>query len=323
MSDQKQGLKPIYLVLSEQEFLLGQALDRLKKRVGEVADLDFNFETFDGENASSDAIVAACNTLPFASDHRLVIVRNVDKLSKDGAETLVAYAADPAPTCVLALSAAKLAKNTRLFKAVDRLGGVLERKTLRGAEFIRGVVSLSEDRGKRMSPDAAEAFVAATGEDLRRVSAELDKLVSFVGTRTEITREDVDSVVANTAKTKIWEFTEALADRDCRRALLLSSGLISDGESVFGLHAMAVRAIRDLIGARSMLDRGMSSATDLSRMLGRPDWQVKRLPRQARAFTGTELVDLLRAAASSEAEMKTSRESRLALERWIVKVCGI
>lgn len=323
MADTKQDLKPIYLVLSEQEFLLRQALDRLKSRVGEVADLDFNLETFDGESASADAIVAACNTLPFASDHRLVVVRNVEKLSKNDAETLVSYAADPAPTCILALAASKVAKNTRLFKAVDRLGGVVERKTPRGAEFVRGIVGMSRDRGKQMTADAAEVFVAATGEDLRRASAELDKLVAFVGAREEIVRADVESVVATSAKTKIWEFTDAMADRDCRRALMLCAGLVADGESVFGLHAMAVRTLRDLIAARAMLDRGQSSPAELARILGRPDWQIKRLPRQARSFTGEELVDLLRAAASTEAIMKTSRDSRLALELWIVKVCGV
>jgi len=303
--------------------LLQQAVDRLRARVGEVADLDFNIETFDGETAVGDSIVVACNTLPFASDHRLVIVKNADKLSKDAAEALTVYAADPAPTCVLALAASKVAKNTRLYKAVDRLGGVVERKTPRGAEFLRGVVSLSADRGKRMTPDVAEVFVAATGEDLRRVSAELDKLVAYVGEKTEITRGDIESVVANTAKTKIWEFTEALADRDCRRSLVLAASLIGDGESVFGLHAMAVRTIRDLIAARSLIDRGQSSASELSRLLGRPDWQLKRLPRQARAFESADLVNLLRHAAAGEAEMKTSRDSRLVLERWIVKVCGI
>jgi len=323
MSASATELKPVYLILSEQEFLLQQAVDRLRARVGEVADLDFNLETFDGENAIGDSIVAACNTLPFASEHRLVIVKNVEKLSKDAAEVLAAYAGNPAPTCVLALSGTKLAKNTRLYKAIDRLGGVVERKSPKGAEFLRGVVSLAADRGKSMTPDVAEAFTAATGEDLRRASAELDKLVAFVGERTEITRGDVESVVANTAKTKIWEFTEALADRDCRRSLVLASSLIGDGESVFGLHAMALRTVRDLIAARSLIERGQSSAAELSRLLGRPDWQLKRLPRQARAFSSTELVDLLRAAAAGEAEMKTSRDARLVLERWIVKVCGV
>jgi len=315
-------LKPIYLIISEQDFLLRQAVDRLRARVGEVADLDFNLEVFDGENASATAIIAACNTLPFASDHRLVIVNSADKLAKDGADALALYAADPSPTCILALSAPKLAKNTRLYKAVDRLGGVVERKTPRGAEFVRGVVSLAEDRGKRMSFEAAEALAVATGEDLRRVSAELDKLMAFVGESAEITRVDVDGVVANAAKAKLWEFGEALADRDCRRALVLASGLLGDGESVFALHATALRTIRDLIAARSLLDRGESSAAMLARVLGRPDWQVKRLPRQAGAFASSELVDLLRGAAAGEAQMKTSRDARLVLERWIVRVCA-
>jgi len=323
MSTSRTDLKPVYLILSEQEFLLQQAVDRLRARVGEVADLDFNVETFEGETASGDAVAAACNTLPFASDHRLVIVRSIEKLSKDASDTLAAYASDPAPTCVLALSGTKLAKNTRLYKAVDKLGGVVERKTPRGADFIKGVISLADDRGKRMAPDVAEAFVAATGEDLRKVSAELDKLVAFVGDRDQITRADVESVVANTAKTKMWEFTEALADRDCRRSLVLASSLIGGGESVFGLHAMALRTVRDLIAARSLLDRGSASASELSRLLGRPDWQLKRLPRQARAFDSSELVALLRAAAAGEAEMKTSRDARLVFERWIVKVCGV
>jgi len=315
-------LKPIYLIISEQDFLLRQAVDRLRERVGEVADLDFNLEVFDGETASGTAIVAACNTLPFASDHRLVIVNNAEKMPKDGADALVAYAADPSPTCILALAASRLAKNTRLYKAVDRLGGVLERKVPRGAEFVRGVVSLADDRGKRVSFEAAEALVVATGEDLRRVSAELDKLVAFVGESPEIKRSDVESVVASAAKAKLWEFGEALADRDCRRALVLASALLGDGESVFALHATALRTVRDLIAARSMLDRGETSAAMLARVLGRPDWQVKRLPRQASAFGSSELVDLLRAAAAGEAHMKTSRDARLVLERWIVEVCA-
>lgn len=323
MTTSTTDLKPIYLILSEQEFLRRQAVDRLRTRVGEVADLDFNLEVFDGEHAAADAIVAACNTLPFASDHRLIIVNNVEKLSKDAAEAIAAYAADPAPTCVLALAGAKLAKNTRLYKAVDKLGGVLERKTPKGADFLRRVAALAAERGKPMEQDAVEALVAATGEDLRRVSAEIDKLVAFIGDRGEITRADVDQVVSETSRTKIWELAEALADRDCRRSLVLADSLLGAGESVFALHATAVRTIRDLMVARSLIDRGLPGTGELSRALGRPDWQLRRLPRQAEAFRSPELVALLRGAAAGEAEMKTSRDSRLVLERWIVKVCGV
>lgn len=318
---QAPDLKPVYLIVSEQELLVEQAITRLKDRLGGVADLDFNMQAFDGEKSTSDDIISAANTMPFASDYRLVIVRNVEKLPKDSLEALSAYCADPSATTVLALAGEKLAKNTRLYKAVDKLGGVVARQFDK-REVPAMVQQMFEQRGKRISRGCAEEFVAAVGADLRRLTVEVEKTVAYVGDRTEVTSDDVDSVVSTVAPTSIWEFTEALGDRDCRRALMKAADLIGEGESVFGLHAMALRTIRDLIAARSLADRGKGSPGDLARELGRQEWQMKRLARQARGFAGPELSELLRAAASAEAEMKTSRDSRLVLERWIVKVCA-
>lgn len=321
MADKSTELLPVYLIVSEQPMLVEQALARLKSRIGDAADLDFNMQVFDGESAAPDDIIIASNTMPFASDRRLVIVRGVEKLNKEGMDALTDYAADPSPTTVLALTGEKLAKNTRLYKAVERLGGVVDRKVDR-RDFPTLVRRMFEERGKTISSEGAEEMVAAVGYDLRRLSVEVEKAVAFVGERGEVTRADIDDVISTTAPTKIWEFTEALGDRDCRRALARAADLIGEGESVHGLHAMGVRTVRDLIAVRALLDRGMSGAFEIARELGRPDWQVKRLVRQARAFHAEELVQMLRSAAAGEAQMKTSRDARLVLERWIVKVCG-
>ena len=135
MAKQLSEYKPVYLIYGDQDLLLERALEQLKRSVGELADLDFNSETFDGENANADEIIAACNTLPFASERRLVVVRNVDKMGKDGTDALVKYAENPAETTILALVAKKLAKNTRLYKAVDKLGGLIERAAPKASEY--------------------------------------------------------------------------------------------------------------------------------------------------------------------------------------------
>jgi DNA polymerase-3 subunit delta len=323
MSGKTQDLKPVYLILSTQPMLVEQALTRLRSRVAEVADLDFNFQAFDGENTDVDEVISAANTLPFASEHRLVIVRNIEKLNKDGLDALAAYVADPSPTTVLALVGEKLAKNTRLFKAVDKTGGVLERSAPKGRELIGSVRSMFADRGRTLDIAGAELLVQSVGKDLQRISVEIDKTIAYAGDRTAITRDDIDSIVASTAATSVFEFTEALGDRDCRRALTLLDGLLRDGGSTeLGVHVMAVRAVRDLITARSLLDRGQGSSVELARVLGRQEWQIRKLPKQARSFRSEELVEMLKSAACTEAQMKTSRDSRLALERWVVQVCG-
>ncbi len=252
-----------------------------------------------------------------------MVVRNIDKMAKDGLDALTAYATNPSPTTVMALCGAKLAKNTRLYKAVDRLGGVLERSAPKGRDLEAAVRSMFADRGRSLDARGAELLVQSAGKDLQRLSVEIDKIVIFVGDRTSITCADIEEVVVRTAEASVFEFAEALADRECARALTLLDRLLADGGStVLGVHAIALRTMRDLIAARSLLDRGLGSASELARALGRPEWQLRRLPRQARMFRSDELVGLLKAAALAEAEMKTNRDARLALERWVVRVCG-
>ena len=322
MAKQLSEYKPIYLIFGEQDLLLERALDQLKRSVGELADLDFNSETFDGESANADEIVAACNTLPFASDRRLVVVRNVDKMSKEGTDALVTYAENPSETTILALVARKIARNTRLYKVVERIGGLLERAAPGRNEWPQAVQDLFARRGRRVSVAGAELLVNAVGKDLRRLSVEVDKAVAFTGARTELGAEDIQRVVSTSATTQVWELGSALGDRNAGRALRLLDVLLSDGESVYALHALALRTVRDLITARALIDRGGGSAGEVAGALGRPDWQVRNLPRQAKGFTSSELIDILCAAAAAEAEMKTSRDPRLVFERWIVKVCA-
>jgi DNA polymerase III subunit delta len=320
MTDSLADLKAVYLIYGTEDLLLAQALARLTGRVSDVADLDFNFESFDGENANVDDVIAACNTFPFLSEKRLVVVKSVEKMNKDGQDVLAKYAENPSLTTVLVLVASKLAKNTRLFKAVAKTGGAAEYAAPKKPEYPREVQRLAADRGKKMSLDAAELLVSAVGYDLRKLSVELDKAVSFVGEKDELGRDDIEQVVSSTAPTSVFEFVDALSNRDGRTTLRLLADLLGDGESVYGIHAMSLRAVRDLIAARSLIDRGNGSLGEIARAVGRPDWQVKNLPRQARAFSAEELVSIIRGAAETEAQMKTSRDPRLAFERWLVKV---
>lgn len=314
--------KPVYLIFGEQELLLEQALDALKHEIGQLADLDFNSETFDADSADADDIVGACNTLPFASERRLVIVKNVDRMDKDGLDRLIAYVSDPADTTILALVAKKIAKNTKLYKAVDKLGGLLSREAPGKNEWPQATQRMFAKRGRTLPLDAAELLASLTGKNLRALAADMDKVIAYAGDRTELTRLDVEAVVVRTAEMKVFDVSNALATRDCATTLRQLDRWIASGESVFGVWALCLRTVRELAAARALLDRGEGSAAAVGAALGKPEWMVRDLVRQAKAFRPGELVDILRAAAETEAQMKTSRDSRLAFELWIVKVCA-
>lgn len=314
-------LKPVYLIWGKEELLLSQGVRRLRDRVAEVADLDFNFDSFDGEVVEASAVVAAANTLPFASERRLIVVKNVDKMAPSAQAELAAYALDPAPTACLVLVATSISRTGKLFKAVDALGGAAEYRAPRKNDYPSWVIGHFTAKGRQLTPDGAEALVRAVGRDLRRIDIEAEKIIAYAGDKTRIEREDVEAVVSETAPTSVFEFLDALGARESATALRLLADLVDSGESLMGIHSMAVRHMRSLLSVRALIDRDVTERQIASEIRA-ADWQVRNLARQSRRFEESELIDALRAAADTEAAMKTgAQDPRVAFERWIIATC--
>ncbi len=163
MSSDLSDLKPVYLIHGQEDLLLEQAVDRLKSRFAAVGDLDYNLKTFDGETADGYEIVASANTLPFMSERLLVVVRKADRLKTDDLNVIADYAADPNPATSLVLVAKKIAKNMRVYKAIDALGGVAEYKPPSKREYPKTVVEMFAHHGKRVGIEGAEVLVRAVG----------------------------------------------------------------------------------------------------------------------------------------------------------------
>ena len=115
------NLLPAYLINGEDQLKRETVLKRLRSRLEAMGDLDFNCDTFDGKDALGGDIVAACNTMPFGIDKRLVIVRNADDLKKADSEALVAYLASPADFTVLACLRISLRKTRASIRLRRRL----------------------------------------------------------------------------------------------------------------------------------------------------------------------------------------------------------
>jgi DNA polymerase-3 subunit delta len=315
-------LKPVYLIYGLEELLLERAVRRLRDRLAAVADLDFNLETFDGSSTTADEVVNAANTMPFMSDRRLVIVRDVDKLDAAALETLAAYARDPAPYTCLVLVAAKIARNSKLYRAVAKTGVTYEYVAPKRFEYAGEVVRMLSERGKRASGGVAQAVVDLVGRDLRRLDTEAEKLASYVGDTVVVTAEDVAEVVAAGGAASVFELTDAVGERDTLKALRILHRLVQAGESPLGIHAMLVRHVRALVGARALSARGMSPDA-MALEIGMAPWLARNASRQAARYEPMELAHALVGLADAEEQMKTSSaDAGLVLERWIIATAG-
>ena len=319
MAEQKtQALLPAYLVTGTDELKRQTVVKRLRERIEKEGDISFNSDTFNGEVAEGEAIVAACNTLPFASNVRLVQVDAVDRLKKDDQELLMSYLEAPCETTVLCLVASGLAKNTRLYKAVAKLGknAIIDCAPPKLRELPTQVRAMATSHGAVITESAASLLVDLVGENTVALDAELQKLALAHRGSDPINDNEVASLVSRTSEAKPWEFVDALSERNLEKCLQLRARM--ESTTPYALLAMCVTRIRELIAAKSFDARGQAIA--LANYLHVPDWRVKNHARWARSFSSAELREALASARTAEQAMKSGTDPEEAFMEWYVGV---
>ncbi len=103
---------------------------------------------------------------------------------------------------------------------------------------------------KEMDKGAYQALADMTGFDLRTFCGSLEKLIDYAGDRKTITVEDVGSVLKRSKQDPIYDFTNAVADRQIERALFFLNSLLAADFHPLQILAAVVNQVRRLILAK-------------------------------------------------------------------------
>lgn len=318
MTAKQQQLLSVYLALGEDVLKRRTVVDRLRKRVESIGDLEFNHDVFDGQSASGSEIAISCNTLPFASSLRLVEVSHVDKLSKADSDVLVAYLSAPCQSTVLLLSGDKLPKNSRLYKAVAKIGkeSIIDCTPMKRYELEKALRSLAVGHGFTMTSAAAATLIDLVGEDTARLDSELRKLALAHSGPDPLSEWELKKLVARTNEAKPWDFVDAFSRRDIASCLNLMPLLGS--MSPYSLLAMCTNRLRELCCAQALMTRG--EPRKLASTLKLPEWRVKNHLNWARNFTPLELKRAFSMARDCERSMKSGSDPQSAFTEWVIGV---
>lgn len=317
-SSNSKALLPVYLIAGEDELKKERVLDRLHKRLEKMGDLSFNSEFFSGETATGEEIVIACNTLPFASDVRLVQVDKFERLKKADTEAIISYLKEPCSTTVLALVATTVAKNSRIYKAVIKFGKTafiscapFARKDLNSA-----VRSMALNHGVAFTEGASASIIDLVGTNTVALDSNIKKVALAHRGSDPVNEGEVYALVSRTSTIKSWDFVNAFSARNLERSFLLLRR-VEDG-SPYRLLSMCVTRIRELITIKALEQRGESAR--LPEVLKIPEWRVRNLRSYARNYTSKELITALRLARDADQSMKSGKDADTVFLEWLIAV---
>jgi len=259
----------------------------------------------------------------------------------------------PAGNCVI-FTAQTADKRKKIFKIIEETGIVLHFGELKSEALLKETLKqeaqeLLASSGKNLTPGAWVALGRKTGFQLRGTLNELQKLVLFVGEKTNIDEKDVDYVVGKTKEDSIFELTAALSEKNQLAALAALKALLDQGVHYLVILSMISREIRLLIKAKVLEGTGkMPKITgsmdygwfqkNVYPLLKEPagtkakqnDSLVKKHPyvifnalRNCGRFSFPVLEGFLDDLLEMDLAMKSSAaDPRLLLENFLVKACA-
>ena len=155
-------------------------------------------------------------------------------------------------------------KRRKLYKAIQKKGVVINCSVPKGARradqlaqeavLTERMETLLHGSGKTVDRRTFRAMYELTGFDLRIFSENLNTLITYVGDRKKITQDDVEYVLKRTKKDPIYEFTNAISDRDLEKSFFFLDSLLSDNFHPLQIIAAVTNQIRKLLVARGFIE---------------------------------------------------------------------
>lgn len=309
-------LLPLYILIGDDKLKIRTVLEKLNKRMTEFGDPSLNTSNLDAEVCSGDEIIQSCMQMPFGSDMRLCTVKNAEKLKKVDTETLLEYITNPNPACILVLIYKKLAKSTKIHKQATAISQtcIIDCARPKKWKAWENVIKIARSKNAQIDESAAKILVDLVGEDTIMLASEIDKL-SMLNNGNKISADIVLSNVKKSTSAKPWDFTNAFADRNIDLCLSLFKQMPKDSE--YMLIGQTCKIVKELICVKDM---GKSATNNIiAHELNYDLWRVKNHIKWANNFKKFELVDILTKALNCDKIMKSSSNSTLAFENFIIE----
>ena len=333
-----------YILHGEEPFGLSEALAGMRRKMGEVdaAMGDLNTTVLDGKKLEFGELRHVCDSMPFMSDRRLVVVHDLLARLKSGGrkrpagqqgdeepawkreflDRLAEYLPNLPETTYLVFAEQETLPASHPIMKVAKAEGkdrahVQNFKLPKDWELPGWIQKRASAKKGNLSAEAIELLSALIGPDLRLLDLEIEKLLLYADGR-QVTSEDVLALVSRAREANIFDLVDCVGRRETDRALRLLHQFLDDDEAALYLLAMLARQIRILIQVSELQSEFMGKQEMAKRLKLHP-YVVEKAMAQARNFEMPQLEAAHQRLIQADWAIKTGQQDgALALDMLIV-----
>jgi DNA polymerase-3 subunit delta len=337
--------KNLFLFTGEETYLLHEQVNSWKKAFVDKHG-DINLAILDSEEMPLNEIMAAILAIPFLGDKRLIFVHGLpdkpktrqteeptkkDEKRDEELKKLEADLGEVPESSVVVFVQGNPDKRKSFYKKLSAKAEVKEFAPLTGHALYEWIKKRVQKEGARIDLSTSEYLASLTGQDLWRLSQEIDKLAAH-SPGEDISRSIIDKLVVPTLEANVFHLTDALGIKNHRKAIQHLHRSLAAGENLRQVFYMVVRQFRLLLqGSGYKNSNPSANSTAFAAALKLHPFVARNTMTQLKNFSDQELKKAYARLLDIDLDLKTSRirvttdnqdELALAIERFIVNFCS-
>jgi DNA polymerase-3 subunit delta len=314
----KGKIDSLYFFYGPQDYLKEEALSQL---IGELVDpqlSSFNLDVLFGADTNGEEIFNLTSTMPMNAKRRLVIVREAQRLSPASKNKLLKLLPHRPDSATLVLVFTEVKFNQKFYQTLRKLATAVEFGNLTPGELQSWLATRADTLGKKISPQIVSRLLNSVGDNLLDLGNELEKLVHFVGERSQIGEEDVQAIFGQGHPHETWEILDLVGEKEVGPALKVLSNLLAYRKNPGWITAALRRHYNGLYLLKSTNGKHFA---ELARKLRIPEYKWEVYRRQLSTHSLDELKEKIYLLYDAELDLRGTRSRKLVLELLVYNLC--
>jgi len=220
-SFKKEGYKPVYFLMGEEPYFIDFLSDHFTNNVISEEEKSFNQVVLYGKDVSVNDIMSQARQYPFMGDKMLVVIKEAQELVKT-IDQFSSYfkSVQPSTILVFCYKYKTLDKRKELYKTLSKseFAEIFESNKLKDYQVEGWIKILISDEKLEIEPKAVSMLVEFLGNDLSKISNEIDKLKIILKNETLITADLVEENIGISKEYNNFELINAVAYKNEAKA---------------------------------------------------------------------------------------------------------
>lgn len=261
-------------------------------------------------NAGTNAydIITECETAPFLSEKRLIIVKNFFQTAKPEQQKIITekIAKGISDSTILVLFEDQpLDKRTSVYKKLVKTCALEEFNTLENYDLIQWIITKAKDIGTSLNHELASYLAELAGDNLWNLENEINKLALY-RQKGNITKQDIDLLTTPASHDIIFKLTDLIGQKRTREALEMLEKMTKKGEDIKFIYHMIVRQFRIIIQIANLLEKN-KPLPEIIKLLKLHPFVVSNTAKQAKKFPKSALTKIYQSLLDIDIADKTGK----------------